>query len=203
MDGQLKRFKSKWCQSCQRRAWDCQSDRYAHAMLGNWLLVNHRSLSEALQHFGAAEMTGKERPFVRRYELGALDGDEEPGARTAVMKIANTMRQNNEPMDADRKLNTMGFCCNPSAVFRNDMVESFSALAPAAAMQTYIWLGEDVEVEPGKSLKRQFVQAFITGLSGDRKGALQQLRNLRPKVQTANGTTLDENVDDEIKILTK
>ncbi|MEO6803104.1 MAG: hypothetical protein ABI197_07670 [Granulicella sp.] len=177
---------------------------YAHAMLGNWLLVNHKSLSEGLQHFSAAEATGKERPFVRRYELGALDGDEEPGARTAVMKIVYAMQQNNEPLNGERKLNTLSFCCNPSVNFHNDLAESFSALPPSTAMQTYIWLDEDAQGNPQvQSLKREFIQAFITELSGDRYAALQQLRNLRPKVQTANGTTLDEQVDEEIKRLTK
>jgi len=177
---------------------------HAHAMLGNWLLVNHRSLAEALQHFSAAEATGKERPFVRRYELGALDSDEEPGARAAVMKIANTMRQNNEPLDVERKFNTLNFCCNPSVSFHTDMVESFSAVSPSDAMQTYIWLDEDAQGYPqAQALKREFIQAFITELSGDRNVALQQLRNLRPKVQFANGTTLDEKVDEEIKRLTK
>ena len=177
---------------------------YAHAMLGNWLLVNHKSLSEALQHFSAAEATGKERPFVRRYELGALDGDEEPGARAAVMKIAYAMQQNYEPLDAERKLNTLSFCCNPSVNFHNDLAESFSALPPSAAMQTYIWLDEDAQGDPQvQSLKREFIQASITELSGDRHAALQQLRILRPKVQTANGTTLDEQVDEGIKRLTR
>jgi tetratricopeptide (TPR) repeat protein len=177
---------------------------YAHAMLGNWLLVNHGSLSEALQHFNAAEATDKERPFVRRYELGALDGDEEPGVRPAVMKIAHTMQQNKEPLNAERKLNTLSFCCNPSVNSHKDMAESFSALPPSDAMQTYIWLDEDAQGDPQvQLLKRQFVQAFIAELSGDRNAALQQLRNLRPKVQTANGTTLDEQVDEEIKRLTK
>lgn len=177
---------------------------YAHAMLGNWLLVNHHELAEALQHFAAAEATGKERAFVRRYELGALDHDEEPGARAAVMKIAHAMQQNNEPLDAERKSTTLAFCCNPSALFHADMVESFSALPPSDVMQTYIWLDEDAQGDPeAQLLKRQFVQAMIAEVTGDRNGALQQLRELRPKVQTANGTTLDEHVDEEIKRLTK
>ena len=74
---------------------------YAHAMLGNWLLLNHRDLAEAMQHFSAAEATGTERPFVRRYELGALNNDDEPGARAAVMRIAYAMKQQQEPLDAE------------------------------------------------------------------------------------------------------
>jgi tetratricopeptide (TPR) repeat protein len=177
---------------------------YANAMLGNWMLVNHKSLPEAMQHFAASEASGKERAFVRRYELGALNHDEEPGARAAVMKIAYSMQQNNEPLDAGRKLDVLGFCCNPASTFRGDRIESFSALPPAAAMQTYIWLDADAQGDPVvQSLKREFIQAVITELGGDRKAALQQLQSLRLKVQTANGTTLDEQVDEEIKALGK
>jgi hypothetical protein len=177
---------------------------YAHAMLGNWMVVNHKGLPEALQHFHSAEATGKERPFVRRYELGALDNDEEPGARAAVMTIANAMRVGNEPLTADRKLDTLGFCCNPSSTFHDDRVESFSALPPTDALQTYIWLDEEAQGDAHvQALKRQFTQAMIAGASGDHNSALQQLQALRPKVQAANGTTMDEQVDEEIKRLTK
>jgi Tfp pilus assembly protein PilF len=177
---------------------------YAHAMLGNWLLINHRGLAEAMQHFSAAEATGKERPFVRRYELGALYNDEEPGARAAVMKIAHVMQQNKEPLDAERKLNALGFCCNPSSTFRRDRLESFSALAPSDAMQTYLWLDADAQGDPQvQSLKRQFIQAFLTELAGDHDQALRSLRSLRLQVQSAPGTTLDEQIDEEIKALTK
>jgi tetratricopeptide (TPR) repeat protein len=177
---------------------------YAHAMLGNWLLVNHHDLAEALQHFGAAEATGKDRSFVRRYELGALIHDEEPGARAAVMRIAHSMQQSNEPLDAGRKLDALSFCCNPSSTFRKDRVESFSALPPTDAMQTYVWLDEDAHGNPqAQALKRQFIQAFLSELSGDRSGALRQLQKLRPLVQTAWGTTLDEQIDEEIEVLSK
>jgi hypothetical protein len=47
---------------------------YAHAMLAHWILWNRRPLEEANRHFAAALRTGRERGYVRRLQLAALEG---------------------------------------------------------------------------------------------------------------------------------
>ena len=51
---------------------------YANAMLGNWMLQNGGNFPEAVQHFDTAVATGKERAFVRRFQIGGLTGFDGP-----------------------------------------------------------------------------------------------------------------------------
>ena len=50
-----------------------ERDVYANAMLGNWLLQSKpHSVNEAMSHFQTAIETGKERAWIRGFELGGL-----------------------------------------------------------------------------------------------------------------------------------
>src|SRR5208337_4051971 len=74
------------------------SNVYANAMLGNWMLQNGENFSEAVHFLEVAASTGKERPFVRRLQLGGLINLDQPGARAELVKVANEMRISGEDL---------------------------------------------------------------------------------------------------------
>lgn len=106
---------------------------YANAMLGNWLLQNNRSLSEAVQHFSTALATGQERPLVRDMQLGGMLDNEGDGVRDESLKVLNEIRKNHEPIrDSDR---------TRFLSFTFDIYEAVPTSVPAEeAWQTYLWL---------------------------------------------------------------
>ena len=113
---------------------------YANAMLGNWILQNGGSLSEATQHLDAAVATGKARPFVRRLQLGALLYLDKKGARAALVKAVTEMRKSGEPLDESSKRRILGFCFDPVAVDSSKLRASLSADPADESRKTYLWL---------------------------------------------------------------
>jgi tetratricopeptide (TPR) repeat protein len=75
------------------------SNVYANAMLGNWLLQTHGSLQEALHCFDIALKSGKQRPLVREMQLGGMIYNDDPGVPAELIRVADQMRVNGEPMD--------------------------------------------------------------------------------------------------------
>jgi tetratricopeptide (TPR) repeat protein len=82
------------------------SNVYANAMLGNWMLQNGGASVEAIQHFQTAAATGKVRPFVRRFEIGAISPGQD-ALQPELFKIANEMRSDGEPLDASSRKRMM------------------------------------------------------------------------------------------------
>src|SRR4030095_9674786 len=72
---------------------------YANIMLAHWLSWNRRPLDDARPYFDAAVASGKERPLVRRLQFAALRNHSSNEADTEVLRIANSMRQQNETPD--------------------------------------------------------------------------------------------------------
>jgi tetratricopeptide (TPR) repeat protein len=174
------------------------SNVYAHAMLGNWLLQNNGSLSEAVGHFNAAVATGKARPFVRTFQLAGLKDTDEKGARAALVKAVNDMRKNGEPMDEDDKYRILEFCFTNVVSHRSDLIESLSAVSPDDAWQTFLWL-DDQQTEDAKrqSMVREFIAANIAEISGDKQKSLDEYRVLQKELKN-QGSTLGDSVDQAI-----
>ena len=174
---------------------------YANAMLGNYLLQTHGSLTEASQHFDTGLASGKEHAYVRRLQIAGLTYLEEPGARAAMFRAANSMRKNNEPLSADRRLDARGFCCTPGETTHDELVESLSSVPRDDAWNTYLWLNEGSGEDPAvQHLKQGFVQALLAEIAGERDAALQQFRDLDKQVEGV-GTNLDEYIPEEIERL--
>jgi hypothetical protein len=72
---------------------------YANAMFGHWVLWRSTDLERARRHFQTALESGRERAFVRTLQLAALRNRNEP-AEPELMRVANEMRVQNEPLDA-------------------------------------------------------------------------------------------------------
>jgi len=72
---------------------------YANTMLGHWLVWTGQPLTAARPYFDAAVARGKERPFVRTYQLAAARNRSDDAGDAELVRIVNSMRQQNETPD--------------------------------------------------------------------------------------------------------
>ena len=170
------------------------SNVYANAMLGNWLLQNRGSFTEAVQHFNTAVSTGKAGPFVRTLQLGGLIDLDEKGARAELVKAANEMRKGGEPLDEEHRARILNFCFDPMLPDHGELAESLSAIPPDEAWQTYLWLDDNPENAQAHVMVHSFIQANLMELSGKPQQALESYRLLQQRLKNRPGT-LQESVD--------
>ncbi len=164
---------------------------YANAMLGNWMLQNGGSVSEAIEHFRVAVSTGKARPFVRSLQIGGLTHLEKSGARAELVRVANTMRKSSESLDGEDKTRILGFCFDPIVTNHTELQESLSAVPPDEVWTTYLWLDDNRDDSHDHVLLHQFIQADIMEISGKRRESLDQFRALQKKLKDASGSLRD------------
>ena len=164
---------------------------YANAMLGNWMLQNNGSVSEAVRYFDVADSTGKARPYVRRLELGGLRDVDRKGARAEQVKIADEMRRNGEPLDQEWKSLIVGFCFGPTTTEYDELVESLSAVPAEDAWKTYLWLDDNPSDPDNDRLAQEFIQANLLELNGNRVGALDRFRQLSQQLKNTPSTMID------------
>lgn len=72
---------------------------YANAMLGHWLVWRGEPLRAARPYFDAAVSSGKERPFVRQYQLAAARNRSDDAGDAELIRVVDSMRQQNETPD--------------------------------------------------------------------------------------------------------
>ena len=149
------------------------SNVYANAMLGNWMIQSNRSTDEALQHFEGAVKAGKERPFVRQMQLGAMTYNDEPRIAQALIQVVNDMRQNGEPIEDPYKRRTLT-AFSPIRTM-DELKQTLSAVPPDDAWATFEWL--DGPVDEGsdandRRLRHDFIKAIILEVSGKKEEAL-------------------------------
>ena len=72
---------------------------YANTMLAHWLVWRGESLSTARRYFDTAMASGKERPLVRTFQLAAVRNRSDDTADSELIRIVNSMRQQNESLD--------------------------------------------------------------------------------------------------------
>lgn len=178
------------------------SNVYANAMLGNWLLQNRGSLTEATQHLNIAVSTGKARPFVRELQFGGLVDLDEKGARAEVVKAANDMRKSGEPLDEEDRARILNFCFDPMLSEHGELSESLSAVPPDEVWQTYLWLDDKPEDARDRLISHNFIEANLMELSGKRPEALAKYRLLQQELKNWPGTFKD-SVDAAIARLTQ
>ncbi|MGA7340255.1 MAG: hypothetical protein WBE72_22115 [Terracidiphilus sp.] len=169
---------------------------YANAMLGNWMLQNNGDFDEAMRHLDVAVATGKERPWVRKLELGGLRYLDKKGARAAQVKVANDMRKGGEPLDESYRIRILSFCFDPQVTDHDELVESLSAVPADEEWKTYLWLDDNPSEEYREEV-HEFIHADLLEVSGDKTESLEQFRSLQQKLKDSPGTMKDQ-VDAEV-----
>ena len=123
---------------------------------------------------------------MRTVQLGGLTNDEVPGARAELVRAANDMRKNHEPLDDDWKQRILVFCYNPTTTEQNEFVESLAAVPEDDAWKTYLWLDD----RPNEnSSDKDFVYANLLEVSGKRTEALDKFRALQHGLGSDAGFT--------------
>jgi len=160
------------------------SNVYANSMLGNVLLQTHGSLDEIRRLFEVAVKTGKEKPLVRTMQLGGMIYNDDPGVVQELIRVANQMRINSEPMPEEYGHRILS---NYSSINgRKELTETLSAVPPKDAWATYIWLDgkRDTARElEDQRIQHEFIQANILEISGKRAEALAMFKTLQPELK--------------------
>jgi hypothetical protein len=183
------------------------SNVYANAMFGNWLLQNHRSLRDAVSHFAIAVKSGKERPFVRRMQVGGLIYNEAPQARAELVRVVNELRKDKESLTDEESGRILSFAYPLSDPA--ELRQALSAVPADESWATYKWLDDpqnddqqntDTSDIEWQQLRRDYIHANILELSGRQAEALSQYKLLRSRLKGSN-STLSGPVQDAIKRL--
>jgi hypothetical protein len=168
---------------------------FAHAMLGNLMLQNGESEEEALRHLRAAVEQNRERPFVRRLQLGVLIYPREPETRVELIRVANDMRRNGEPLNDGQRRRILS-AYSPTVNSAAELRDTLSAVPPADAWATYLWLDDQKadgwELE-NQRIQHDFIHAGVLELEGNRQEALTVFQNLQAELKRrgANGRIAD------------
>jgi hypothetical protein len=179
------------------------SNVYANAMLGNWMLQNHKSFAEAVGHLNTAVAAGKARPLVRAMQVGGLLHDNVPGARAELVKAVNDMRKNNEPLDEDRKERVVGFCYSPYSTSFDELKDALGAVPEDEGWKTYQWLDGSLDngvLNDAQDEAHAYIHANLLEAVGKRADALSEFRVLQTRLAKEPGTMKDR-VDDAVKRL--
>jgi hypothetical protein len=142
---------------------------YAHAMLGNLLMQNGGKTAEALRHFRSASETGKARPFVHDLQLGVLSYPNDSESRLALIRLANEMRRDGEPLD-ERMRRRILSAFNPTVNTADEITEALKAVSPGDMRATYDWL-DSASTETYQRAQRGFIHASILEIEGKREEA--------------------------------
>lgn len=158
---------------------------FAHAMWGHWLVVSGAPLAESRAHFDAALAGGREREFVRRWQIAALRwGPDENSLE--LIRVCDAMRRNGEPRpeaDTRRRLLSHVYFGDRRAV-----LAQLNAVLPADAhLATFRWLTEGID--PRGSVYQTFFLARLTEAAGDCAEARRIYLSL-----SSPGTTMDDEI---------
>jgi tetratricopeptide (TPR) repeat protein len=152
---------------------------YANSMLGNWLLQTHGSLDEALHCFDVALKGNQQRALVREMQLGGMIYNDDPGVRSALIRVTNQMRINSEPMDDSYKHRILSNYSPTNS--QEELTETLSAVPPNDAWATFLWLDEK-EATGGEReqqrIQHEFIQASIREIAGKSSEALALFKTL-------------------------
>ncbi|HYL65385.1 MAG TPA: hypothetical protein VE077_22430 [Candidatus Methylomirabilis sp.] len=159
---------------------------YANAMLGNWLLQRGGRLAEAKPHFDLAVESGKDRPFVRALQLGAMIYSEDIPTRIELTRVANDMRKNGEKIDEGDTSRIISTNYSIAVVDDAELAPVLAALPPDEGWATYRWLegnSDSSDDDPAQSWQRKYIEAKIKEVSGQNAEALTLYRSLQKELR--------------------
>ena len=158
---------------------------FANAMFGEWVLLTHGDLEEAKTHFATALKGGKAKAFVRDCQLEGMIYNDDPGVPAELIRVANEMRKDKDPIGDDRSRIRWNFSLTESDA---ELREVLSAVPPEELRATYEWLSppDSDGSDFSKRVERRFVEAYIDEISGRREEALQIYRSLETETRNSD-----------------
>lgn len=175
---------------------------FANAMFGEWVLLTHGTLEEAKTHFATALKSGKVKTFVRGCQLEGMIYDDDPGVRAELIRLANQMRKDNDPI-SDRDKGRIHSYFSTTIGKDSELREVVSAAPPDEVWATYEWVSPPLsEASDFDKLERRFIQANIDEVSGKREEALQSYRSLQQEMKDPN-VRIAQRVRDAVRRLSR
>lgn len=160
---------------------------YAHAMWGFWMLWQNRKLEEAQPHFAAALNNGRDKEFVRRLQLQALQNIRNDDYTLELIRVANEMRKNNEDLPPEQRRRIESYVYY---MYRRETLNALPAiLPPEDHLATYKWLTQDFE---DVGMLQRFWMARLTEAAGDLPQALALYRALSAEPDFERFTLYEE-----------
>ena len=172
-------------------------------MLGHWILWNNGKVEDANQEFSAALASGRERGFVRGLQLSAFNNEHSDAEDAQLLRIANEMRVNKEPIKAKYCNNIY----NRAFYFRTSDPEGLrqvltgAGLKPEETLATYDWLASQSAGDQDVRREREFVVAFLAEMAGNNAEALAKYKSLQAELQGQTTNSLLVDVGGAIKRL--
>ncbi len=168
---------------------------YALAMAGHWILWNNGKVEDANREFSAALASGRERTFVRELQLSAFNNEHSDTEDAQLLRIANEMRVNQEPIKAAYANNIYNrvFYFRTSDLGGLGEVLTGSGLKPDEILATYDWLAAQTAGDQDVRREREFVVAFLAEMAGNNAEALAKFKALQTELQgqTTNSLLID------------
>jgi hypothetical protein len=163
---------------------------YANAMRAHFFAVRNRE-EEAESHFRAAVAADRDRPFVRRLQLGAWlwRASYAPHA----VRVVDQMRRNGEAISPEQR-SALWSPIYYSWLFNADDDARFLAiLPPDDHLATFDWLYPQPRQE-GEAAVWRYCRAVLRAYAGQREAATAELRALRDELlaRRQTGRALDQ-----------
>jgi tetratricopeptide (TPR) repeat protein len=174
---------------------------YAHAMLGHWILWNNGKVEDANREFSAALASGREHGFVRELQLSAFNNEHSDAEDAQLLRIANEMRVNKEPIKASYCNNIYNrvFYFKTSDLEGLRQVFTGAGLKPEETLATYDWLTSRRVGDQDVRREREFVAAFLAEMAGNNAEALSKFKALQAELQGQVTNSLLSDVGGAIK----
>jgi len=175
-----------------RRALEADSTNvYGHAMWAHWMLLNGTSRRQlALEHFDAAVASGRDTPFVRALELGAMVTSEALGMD--ALRVLDDMRRRGEPLDPRQKQRVWSALYS-LAVRESEARRLTEALPPEDGLATFRWLFAREDLDASQHRLWRFINGLLllrAGRAAEARPDLQALQRER-RAEGATGSMLD------------
>jgi hypothetical protein len=173
-------------------------------MIGEWLVLPPaNNLAEAKSHFATALKSGKAKAFVRGCQLEGMIYNDEPGVRAELIRVANDIRKDNDPISDDNKGRIHSYFSTTVGTDA-ELREVVSAAPPDEVWATYEWVSPPInDASDFDKMERRFIQANIDEVSGKREEALQIYRSLDKQLRERkdSGPRISQRVHDAVQRL--
>jgi hypothetical protein len=174
-----------------RRALEDDSDNvYANAMRAHYLAVRRRA-DEAVVHFRTAVAASRDRPFVRRMQLGAWTWSGDYGSH--LVRTVNDMRLNGEALTPEQRSGLWSPIYFSHLFNVQDDGGFLALLSSEDHLRTFEWLFPQPRHE-GETAVWRYCRAVLQAHAGQRGAAISELTALRNELQAnkQTGRALDQ-----------
>lgn len=174
---------------------------YAHAFSGHWKMWSNESVDAAMGEFARAVAGNRERSYVRGMQVSALLNRSSVDARLELVKVANEMRKNGEPIDGRLLREMRGIY--QTALIDKPFTDRLIAVVPAAEHLATV---EMVKANPssaaGADTSLDVARALLEEADGHPENAVKTWRAVRANQPEAAGP-LARRADAAIKRLAR